>query len=176
MDRLSYSAAWLSQWRAEITDAVDAMAATFEETYGFPAGDNEVRLADEDDSRAVRAYAREMPGADDLLTFYQSIGEVLLPDVGNGFFLHSARDVLRRVEEEGHVFLPMADDPHGTVIGSNGGGILFVADRGGVIHRSRTASTDGGEFDRIADTLPDFLDLIRRSVVRFVETGEPGCL
>ncbi|GGV26514.1 hypothetical protein GCM10010277_08150 [Streptomyces longisporoflavus] len=175
MDRLPYSAAWLLQWRAQITDAVAAMAATFEETYGFPAGDNEVRLADEDDRRAVRAYAREWPGTDDLLTFYRSIGEVLLPDVGNGIFLHSARDVLHRVAEEGHVFLPGADDPHGMVIGSDGGGILFVADRSGMIHRSRTASTDAGEFDRAADNLPDFLDLIRRSVLRFAETGEPGC-
>lgn len=62
------------------------------------------------------------------------------------------------------------------VIGSDGGGILFVADRGGAIHRSRTASLDEAEFDRVAGGLPEFLDLLRRSVARFVETGEPGCL
>ncbi|MEU6763887.1 SMI1/KNR4 family protein [Streptomyces sp. NPDC046853] len=152
------------------------MVATFEETYGYPPGRNEVRLADADDLRAAREYAREMPGSDEQLKFYESFGEVALPDVGNGYFIHSARDVLHRVSEEGYAFIPMADDPHGMVIGSDGGGILFVADWGGVIHRSRTASLDAAEFDRVADDFPEFLDLIRRSVTRFVETGEPGYL
>ncbi|MEU6676391.1 SMI1/KNR4 family protein [Streptomyces sp. NPDC046925] len=152
------------------------MVATFEETYGYPPGRNEVRLADEDDLRAAREYAREMLGSDEQLKFYESFGEVALPDVGNGYFIHSARDVLHRVAEEGYAFIPMADDPHGMVIGSDGGGILFVADWGGVIHRSRTASLDAADFDRVADDFPEFLELIRRSVTRFVETGEPGYL
>ncbi|MFI9724391.1 hypothetical protein ACIHFE_32945 [Streptomyces sp. NPDC052396] len=47
MEQLSYSAAWLSQWHAEITDAVSSMVSTFEETYGYEPGTNEVRVADE---------------------------------------------------------------------------------------------------------------------------------
>jgi hypothetical protein len=35
MDQLRYSAAWLPQWRDEITDAVSSMMSTFEETYGY---------------------------------------------------------------------------------------------------------------------------------------------
>ncbi|MFD9325843.1 SMI1/KNR4 family protein [Streptomyces sp. NPDC060065] len=176
MGELSYSAAWLSRWREEITETVSAMLATFEETHGFAPGLNEVRVAGEDDRRAAREYAREFLGFAELLTFYESIGEVVLPDVGNGYFIHSARDVLHRLAEEGPVFIPMADDPHGMVIASDGGGFLFVADWGGVIHRSRTASLDEGEFDMVAEDLPQFLELIRRSVARFVETGEPGYL
>ncbi|MFJ8827628.1 SMI1/KNR4 family protein [Streptomyces sp. NPDC102467] len=152
------------------------MVSTFEETHGFAPGGNEVRVADADDRCAARDYARESLGFDDLLTFYESIGEVVLSDVGNGYFIHSARDVLHRLAEEGYVFIPEADDPHGMVIGSDGGGILFVADWGGAIHRSRTASLDEAEFDRVANDLPEFLDLLRRSVARFVETGEPGYL
>ncbi|MGW1728196.1 SMI1/KNR4 family protein [Streptomyces sp. NPDC002306] len=110
------------------------------------------------------------------MTFYESIGEVVLPDVGNGFFVHSACDVLHRLAEEGPVSLPEADDPHGVVIATNGGGIVYVADRGGAIHRSRTASLDSAEFDRVADNLPQFLDQVRRYVVRFVESGETGDL
>ena len=174
MDQLSYSAAWLSQWRDEITDAVSSMISTFEETYGYEPGTNEVRVADEEAVRAARDYGRELLGSEDLLTFYESIGEVVLPDVGNGYFVHSARDVLDRLAEEGAVFVPEADDPHGIVIASNGGGILYVADWGGSIHRSRTASLDDAEFDKVADNLPEFLDHIRRCVVRFVETGATG--
>ncbi|MEV6182319.1 hypothetical protein [Streptomyces sp. NPDC052015] len=62
----------------------------------------------------------------------------------------------------------MADDPHGLVTGSNGGGLLYVADWGGAVHRSRAASTDDGEFDKVADDLPQFLDRLRRCVTRFV--------
>ncbi|MFI9724390.1 hypothetical protein ACIHFE_32940 [Streptomyces sp. NPDC052396] len=96
--------------------------------------------------------------------------------MGNGYFVHSAHDVLGRLAEEGPVFVPEADDPHGMVIASNGGGILYVADRGGAIHRSRTASLDDAEFDKVTDNLSEFLDHIRRCVVRFAETGATGDL
>lgn len=176
MDPYSYSAAWLSQWRDEITHAVRSMISTFEETYGYEPRTNEVRVAAGEDLAAARDYSREFLGFEDLLTFYESIGEVALPDVGNGYFVHPARDVLDRLAEEGPVFIPEADDPHGMVIASNGGGILYVADWGGAIHRSRTATVDDSEFDRVADNLPDFLDHMRRSVVHFVETGATGDL
>lgn len=176
MDQLSYSAAWLSQWRGEVTGAVSSMISTFEETYGYEPGANEVRVPREEDLRAARDYGRELLGFEDLLTFYESIGEVALPDVGNGYFVHSASDVLHRLAEEGPVFIPEADDPHGMVIASNGGGILYVADWGGAIHRTRTTSLDDAEFDKVADGLPQFLDHIRCCVVSFVETGAPGDL
>ncbi|MGW4204911.1 hypothetical protein [Streptomyces sp. NPDC004726] len=176
MDQLSYSAAWLSRWRDEITDAVSSMVLTFEETNGYGPGTNEVRIAGKEARRAVHDDRRELQEFGDLLTFYESIGEVVLPDVGNGFFVHSACDVLHRLAEEGPVFVPEADDPHGMVIASNGGGIFYVADRGGAIHRSRTASLDGAEFDKVADNLPRFLEHVRRCVVLFVESGETGDL
>ncbi|MEV5784627.1 hypothetical protein AB0L42_27005 [Streptomyces sp. NPDC052287] len=176
MDQLSYSAAWLSRWRDEITGAVNSMMSNFEETYGYEPGTNEVRAAGEEDLRGARDYGREVLGFEDLLTFYESIGEVVLPDVGNGCFVHPARDVLRRLAEEGPVFVPEADDPLGMVIASNGGGVLYVADWGGAIHRSRSASLDDAQFDKVADDLPRFLDDVRRCVVTFVETGATGDL
>ncbi|MCX5097213.1 hypothetical protein OOK36_52840 [Streptomyces sp. NBC_00365] len=56
MDQLSYSAAWLSRWRDEITGAVNFMMSTFEETYGYEPGTNEVRVASGEDLRAARDY------------------------------------------------------------------------------------------------------------------------
>ncbi|MEU3793919.1 hypothetical protein AB0F07_29635 [Streptomyces fructofermentans] len=176
MDHLSYSAAWLSRWRDDITDAVSSMVLTFEERNGYEPGANEVRTVSEEDVRAVHDDGRELEGFEDLLTFYESIGEVVLSDVGNGFFVPSACDVLSRLAQEGPGSHPRVDDPDGVVIASNGGGILYVAERGGAIHRSRTASLDSAEFDKVADSLPQFLDHVRRCVVRFVETGETGDL
>ncbi|MEU8927315.1 hypothetical protein AB0D10_41425 [Kitasatospora sp. NPDC048545] len=60
MDQLSYSAAWLSQWRDEITDAVSSMISNFEETYGYEPGTNEVQVADEEALRAARDYGRQL--------------------------------------------------------------------------------------------------------------------
>ncbi|MFF8374815.1 hypothetical protein ACF07V_01610 [Streptomyces sp. NPDC015661] len=176
MDQLPYCIAWLSQWRGEITDAVGSLLSTFEETYGYEPGRNEVRLAGREDCRAARDFSEEVLGFEDLLTFYEEIAEVVLPDVGNGCFVHSAREVLDRLAQEGPVFLPEADDPQGMVIASNGGGLLYVADWGGAVHRSRTASLQDAEFDKVADSLPEFLDHIRHHVVRFVETGATGDL
>ncbi|WP_329042218.1 hypothetical protein OHT61_28850 [Streptomyces sp. NBC_00178] len=175
MEQLSYSAAWPARWSGEVTGALSCMVSTFEERYGYEPGANEVRIAGRKDS-VTPAIDRELRGFEDLLTFYEAIDEVVLPDVGNGYFIHSADDVLRRLAEEGPVFVPEADDPHGIVIASDGGGISYVADRGGAIHRSRTASLDDADFDKVADNLPQFLDHVRRSIIRFVETAEPGDL
>ncbi|MER7923112.1 hypothetical protein ABTY96_08290 [Streptomyces sp. NPDC096057] len=72
MDQLPYSATWLSRWREEITDAVGARVSTFGAAHGYPPGRNEIRVADDDDRRTAREYAREtlgfeIPDADDPL-------------------------------------------------------------------------------------------------------------
>ncbi|MEV0093882.1 hypothetical protein [Streptomyces sp. NPDC050738] len=173
MDDSSFSLAWLAEWREQINEAVTALLTHFEDDYGYRPGANEVRAADEDDLRAALDFSREPLAFTDLAAFYSSVGEVSLPDIGNGYFIHSARQVLHQLAEEGPVFLPESDDPQGMVIASNGGGQLYAADWGGAIHRSRTASQES-EFDRVADDLPAFLDLVRRAVLRFTRSGEPG--
>ncbi|MFF8837407.1 hypothetical protein [Streptomyces sp. NPDC015130] len=59
------------------------------------------------------------------------------------------------------------------LIGSDGGGILYALGADGAVRRSLRASTDG-EFVRITNDLGEFLDLLRRSVHRFNESGQPG--
>ncbi|MFE7236324.1 hypothetical protein ACFVAF_38120 [Streptomyces sp. NPDC057596] len=62
------------------------------------------------------------------------------------------------------------------IIGSNGGGRSYVAGPGGVVYRTRTASLDEPELDRVADDLQQFLELLERSLTRFVANGELGYL
>ncbi|WP_395297276.1 SMI1/KNR4 family protein [Kitasatospora hibisci] len=164
---------WLSQWRADVTAAVTSMTSTFEATHGYPPGVNEVRIAtDVDkpssgrDGEALATYG--------LAAFYESIGEVVLGDVGNGYFVHSAHDVLQRFVEEGPVVI--AESERGLVFASDGGGIQYVIDQQGAIHRSTTASLDTCELDKVAHSLSEFLDLMRRLVTSFVSTGDPGYL
>ncbi|MDQ0578103.1 SMI1/KNR4 family protein [Streptomyces rishiriensis] len=152
------------------------MTDEFERWHGFPPGANEVRLADHADQAAARTLAQAGIIPADLVTFYDTIGDVTWADVGNGYFVDSAGDVLLRFKQYGAVDVSADRKADGLVIGSNGGGLSYVASPGGVIYRTRTASLDEPELDRVADDLRQLLELLERSLARFVANGEPGCL
>ncbi|MEJ1202188.1 MULTISPECIES: SMI1/KNR4 family protein [unclassified Streptomyces] len=138
-------------------------------------GVNEVRPANRDDQTAARALAQASLTPADLVTFYDSIGDVTWADVGNGYFLHPASDVLLRLQEYGAVDVDTNQKRPGLVIGSNGGGLSYVAGPDGSVHRTRTASLDEPELDKVADDLR-LLELLEQSLTRFIADGEPGSL
>ncbi|MGW0818262.1 SMI1/KNR4 family protein [Streptomyces viridiviolaceus] len=150
------------------------MTADFERRHGFPPGTNEVRPASGDDQAAARALARAGRIPADLAAFYDSIGGLVWEDVGNGYFLDSAGDVLRRLQERGTVDVGTDQKVPGLVIGSNGGGLTYLAGLDGRVHRTRAASLDEPEFDQVAGDLRQFLELLEVSLTRFVTEGEPG--
>ncbi|MFE0546151.1 SMI1/KNR4 family protein [Streptomyces sp. NPDC058891] len=150
------------------------MTAEFERRHGFPPGTNVVRQANHNDAAATRTLAQVSLAPADLVTFYDTIHEVTWADVGNGYFLASASDVLRRFQEHGVVAVDADQTAGGLVIGSNGGGLCYVAGADGTIYRTRTASLDEPELDKVADDLQQFLELLERSLTRFVADGEPG--
>ncbi|MEU4881410.1 SMI1/KNR4 family protein [Streptomyces althioticus] len=152
------------------------MTRAFERRHGFPPGVNEVRSAGHADLAAARALTKVglVPG--DLLTFHESIGAVTWADVGNGYFLDPAADVLLRFQQYGAVDLGAGQEDGGLVIGSNGGGQSYVVGPGAVIYRTRTASLDEPEVDQVADDLREFLSLLERSLTQFVTDGDPGSL
>ncbi|MEV7015554.1 SMI1/KNR4 family protein [Streptomyces sp. NPDC093991] len=152
------------------------MTDEFERRHGFPPGANEVRLADHADQAAARTLAQAGIVPADLVTFYDTIGDLTWEDVGHGYFVDPAGDVLLRFKQDGAVDVSADRRAGGLVIGSNGGGLSYVASSGGVIYRTRTASLDESELDRVADDLRQFLELLERSLTRFVANGEPGCL
>lgn len=61
-------------------------------------------------------------------------------------------------------------------IGSNGSGLSYVAGPDGSVRRTRTASLDEPELDKVAGDLRQFLELLEQSLTRFVADGEPGSL
>ncbi|TQE17863.1 SMI1/KNR4 family protein [Streptomyces ipomoeae] len=152
------------------------MTDEFERRHGFPPGANEVRPADHADQAAARTLAQVGIVPADLVTFYDNIGDVTWADVGNGYFVDPAGDVLLRFKQYGAVDVGVDKNAGGLVIGSNGGGLSYVASPGGVIYRTRTASLDEPDLDRVADDLRQFLELLERSLTRFVANGESGCL
>ncbi|MFE5912281.1 SMI1/KNR4 family protein [Streptomyces wedmorensis] len=152
------------------------MTDEFERCHGFPPGANEVRLADHADQVAARTLAQDSIVPADLGTFYDSVGYVTWADVGIGYFVDPAADVLLRFQQYGAVDVGAGQKEGGLVIGSNGGGLSYIASPGGVIYRTRTASLDEPELDQVADGLRQFLELLEQSLTRFVADGEPGCL
>jgi hypothetical protein len=155
---------WLASWSNEINQALKPFLATFEATYGYPPGDNLIRTAE------ASHHPNLAHPLDDL---YEAIHELSLPDIGNGYFIHPADHVFGDLEDQGPVGL--ADSGSGTVFASDGGGILYAITGNGTIHRSHAASRDSG-FDLIANNLGDFLTQLRRAVITFIHTGEPGKL
>lgn len=65
---------------------------------------------------------------------------------------------------------------HGLVIGSNACGLIYVAGPDGTVYRTRTASLDEPELDKVADDLRQFLEQLERSLARFKTDGDPGYL
>ncbi|MEU0031286.1 SMI1/KNR4 family protein [Streptomyces sp. NPDC006335] len=176
MSDRSLSPDWLVSWTDRVSGALAAMTGEFERRQGFPPGTNEVRPASSDDQGAVRALAQASLMPADLVTFYGSIGGVTWADVGNGYFLDPASDVLLRLQEAGAVDLGVEHRLQGLVIGSNGGGLTYVAAPDGSVRRTRTASLDEPKLDKVADDLRQFLELLERCLTRFVADGEPGSL
>ncbi|MEU9110917.1 S1 RNA-binding domain-containing protein [Streptomyces sp. NPDC048483] len=155
---------WLTSWSRTMTAELADRMAAFEATYGYPPSVNEVRPASDDQCLAAALLRLAHPDASShLTTFYATVHEVSLPDIGNGYFLHPPEHVRAELTAEGPVRI--GPDPAHTavVFGSDGGGLLFAIDRRGRLHRSRTASRDG-EFEPLCDTLEEFLTGIRRAV------------
>lgn len=176
MSNRSLSPAWLAAWADGVSGTLTAMTGEFERQHGFPPGTNEVRLASRDDQAAARTLAQAILIPADLVTFYVCIGDVTWADIGNGYFLDPASDVLLRLHHYGAVDLGADQKVHGLVIGSNGGGLSYAVGPDGSVHRTRTASLDEPELDKVADDLRQFLELLEQSLTRFVVGGEPGSL
>ncbi|MBY8878389.1 SMI1/KNR4 family protein [Actinacidiphila acidipaludis] len=150
------------------------MTDEFEHRQGYPAGTNSVREADQDDQAAAEVLARMNLAPVDLVTFYHRVGSMTWEDVGNGYFIHSATDVLVMLNEYGAVELGVDRNEGGLVIGSNGGGLSYVLAPAGAVYRTRTASLDEPELDKVADDLRHFLELLEQSLDQFVTNGRSG--
>ncbi|MFI0836206.1 SMI1/KNR4 family protein [Streptomyces sp. NPDC021140] len=176
MSDRSLSPTWLAAWTGRVSKPLRAMTDGFERRHGFPPGANEVRPPVPADRTAARTLARLGIAPADLVTFYDSVGEIAWEDVGNGYFVDSAADVLLRFQQYGTVDVGADQNNGGLVIGSNGGGLSYVASPDGAIHRTRTTTLDEPELDRVADDLRQFLETLEQSLTRFATTDEPGFL
>lgn len=135
--------------------------SSFLRTHGFPPGENAVILATDASSEATDALVDLTPIPSDLTTLYWVIGEVSLPDVEHGYFIHSASTAADQFREYGSV--QVDDDPSAIVFASDGGGHLFAVAGSGRVWRSTTASWFDG-FEVAAESVQGFLEQVGHRV------------
>lgn len=155
---------WVEQWRDAMRGHIERLLPGFEARFGFPPGTHEV---------SGPASAAELAGLTvaDLVTFHEVVGEVRLPDVHHGYWIH------RPATPGEDVGLPHAltDGRRIAVFGSDGGGALFalIATSGAPVLRLAAGADADGVYDAddatvVARDLQDFLTLLRAEIEEFV--------
>ncbi|MGW3399378.1 hypothetical protein [Streptomyces hydrogenans] len=149
-------------WREQADAAMAKLMQSFLSTHGFPPGLNAVMLASDDSHRATVALVDLTPIPSDLTTLYWVISEASLPDVGNGYFIHSPATVAEHFREYGPA--PIDGESIALVFASDGGGRLFAIGDSGQVWMSTTASWSD-DFEVAASSLQEFLEQLGRRIV-----------
>jgi hypothetical protein len=168
---------WLAEWRVSVTAQVGQLLETFQSRFGFEPGLNQLGPPAADQALASLQAIVPRPAAD-LIDFYRRIGQVSLPDVGNGYFIHPADLVARQATaaEPGRIGPPHELDV--LVFGSDGGGALYAvpAAKPGPVYRLRECSVKDGialaaDIQIIAADYRTFLRRLEIAVETFAATG-----
>ncbi|WP_037862977.1 SMI1/KNR4 family protein [Streptomyces sp. NRRL S-340] len=148
-------AEWVRSWREQADTALTKLTQSFLSTHGFPPGHNAVTPATDDSHQATDALVDRAPIPSDLTTLYRVISGASLPDVDNGYFIHSPAKVAEHFREYGPA--PMDDESVALVFASDGGGHLFAIGDSGQVRKSTTASWCD-DFEVVASSLREFLE------------------
>lgn len=105
-------AAWLAAWRQDVEAVLARLLPGFEDLFGYPPGENTIQDPDPDGMTAAQRLAAHPGVAAVLPRLCRRIGKVVLADVGNGYFIHSAVQVLRDLADSGAT--PLGDAGEGT--------------------------------------------------------------
>jgi hypothetical protein len=170
----------LDIWRVSVTAVLAGFLATFRQRFGFEPGANAVGPPASGEAVASLAALRPAP-ARDLLTFYESIGEVSLPDVGNGYFIHSPRLVIEHARAGGLWYIGPPFDVGVLAFASDGGGALYAlpAAEAGPVYRLRdyvlldgaADVRDARDVQIAAGDLRAFLERLKLAVEISASTG-----
>ncbi|MFF1605002.1 hypothetical protein ACFVYV_47885 [Streptomyces mirabilis] len=152
---------WVDSWCKQVSAALGPLMSSFLETHGFPPGENAVALATDESHEATDALVDLTPIPSDLTTLYWVIREVSLPDIENGYFIHTPATVAEHFREYGSV--QVDDESPGIVFASDGGGHLFAVATSGRVWRSTTTSWFH-DFERAAVSIQKFLEQIGQRI------------
>jgi hypothetical protein len=152
---------WVDSWCKRVSAALEPLMSSFLETHGFPPGENAIALATDESHGATDALVDLTPIPSDLTTLYWVISEISLPDIENGYFIHSPATVAEHFREYGAA--EVDDESPGIVFASDGGGHLFAVATSGRVWRSTTASWFD-DFEGAAVSIQKFLEQIGQRI------------
>ena len=171
------TAQWLADWKANL-DSVTGRALHQARAAGLEYDEHRIGpLALESDLGARLPWA-----PDALAVLHRHIGPVSLPDIGNGYFLHSVDSLTDCLDHDGypdHIGEPFSTNVEIVVFGSNGGGDLYaIGTHDGRVYRLREAQYLHGVYSgttagitTIGEDLRDFLQRFLIAVTAFATDG-----
>ncbi|WP_157441540.1 hypothetical protein [Actinoplanes awajinensis] len=149
---MSLDSAWVRRWRDDMRALAERINGGFQERYGFAPGEHRI---------SGPAADEEWPGVpEDLSIFYSVVGEVSLPDVHVGYWVH--RPSLDGFPEA------LSDGRRIVVFGTDGGGGMFALPDAGqpVLHLVEGGLHDGvhdaDHVTEVAADLREFLVFLHR--------------
>ncbi|GIE30950.1 hypothetical protein Ait01nite_039950 [Actinoplanes italicus] len=167
---------WLAGWAELLRAAVGAALRDVVAGFPFEAGEHEVgppappeRLAE---------LRERMPWVPDgIVTLQRVVGPASLPDICNGYFLYSARDLPGFLDHrDGRPDRLDEAAVDVVVFGGNGGGDQYATTLDGRVFRLQEAGYVGGVYSgpgitAVADDLREFLEKLLEAVVAFGDGG-----
>jgi hypothetical protein len=161
---------WVSRVRAESRRGLEG----FQERMGYEPGVNEIRLV-----TGVELDLSELPLPARI--FFGTVDEVCLPDIGNGYFLGPAEEMLQRFRGRVPESVLVGSKAHKAfVFGSDGGGAYFALDLdagGSVLRVVEPTVRDGtvqGSVAMLSSDVDEFLELLLRNIEAFARGREPS--
>ncbi|MGC5288190.1 hypothetical protein [Micromonospora sp. DT231] len=173
----------LEIWREDLRKAVASALLDFEDRYGYPPDENVISEPDRIAATLIAAVRPVIPA--DLVDLYATVGAVDLPDIGNGFFLHSAFDVAHAHESRDLWHVGGRHDADVVVFASDGGGSQYAlaTPAGSPVYRlppdlvlDGIYTSEDPRFDMAAPDLCAFLDRLLQAVKTFAASSTPPSL
>ncbi|MEH0826001.1 MULTISPECIES: hypothetical protein [unclassified Micromonospora] len=170
-------------WREDLRKAVASAVLDFEDRYGYPPGGNAVSEPDTTATALIAAVRPAIPTA--LVSLYAAVGAVDLPDIGNGFFLHTASHVTQAHEARDLWHVRGRHDADVVVFASDGGGTQYAlaTPAGSPVYRlppdlvlDGIYTSEDPRFDVAAPDLSTFLDRLLQAVKTFAASSTPPSL
>ncbi|MGI5525837.1 hypothetical protein ACQEUX_33540 [Micromonospora sp. CA-259024] len=165
------------QWKADVRSAVVELEAVFEDRFGYPADPDANFVSDADLGFQVGEDDALFPPA--LASFYAEVGEVSLPDVHIGYFIHPAKRLAEAIDWGQPVRVESSISADVATFGSDGGGGFYcvIRDSGAIYYLPSGHIADGlytGGLENPRHIAPDFqsfLDKLLAVAKEFVATG-----
>src|SRR4030088_1431479 len=85
-------------WRERMSRLTDEFAGRFEPHFGYPAEGNSIDAPDPPEELRRLVDNGTVEVHPDLVDFYRAVGAVWLPDLDNGYYIHSATRVANGID------------------------------------------------------------------------------